>query len=139
MPCLRSQTPADPATAASPTPAIQTGGETAAKSAADVWLALVDDARYEDSWQATASIFQKLVAKEQWVKLASGGRGALGKLVSRKFKDAKFTHTMPGAPDGQYVVIQYETVFEKKASAIETVTPMLDQDGQWKVSGYFIR
>ena len=27
----------------------------------------------------------------------------------------------------------------KQGSAIETVTPMLDADGVWRVSGYFIR
>ncbi len=40
--------------------------------------------------------------------------------------------------DGQYVVV-YESSFEHKKSAIEAVTPSLDKDGQWKVSGYFIR
>ncbi|MDL1980609.1 MAG: DUF4019 domain-containing protein [Deltaproteobacteria bacterium] len=28
---------------------------------------------------------------------------------------------------------------QKKKSAIETVTPMMEKDGQWRVSGYFIR
>ena len=28
---------------------------------------------------------------------------------------------------------------ENKKSGIETVTPMLDNDGQWRVSGYFIK
>jgi len=46
---------------------------------------------------------------------------------------------MPGAPDGKYVAIQYEAVFEEKASGVETITPMLDPDGVWRVSGYFIR
>jgi hypothetical protein len=46
---------------------------------------------------------------------------------------------LPGAPEGRYVVIQYETVFENKASAVETITPMLDPDGAWRVSGYLIR
>jgi hypothetical protein len=42
-------------------------------------------------------------------------------------------------PDGKYVVIQYDSVFEQKASAVETVTPMLDSDGAWRVSGYFVQ
>ena len=46
---------------------------------------------------------------------------------------------MPGAPDGEYVVIQFETSFENKKHAIETVTPMMDKDGTWRVSGYYIR
>ncbi len=124
---------------ASPTPAIQTGGETAAQSAAEVWLALSDDGRYDAGYQGTAGIFQKLVNQAQWTKMVSAGRGPLGKVVTRKVKDSKFTTTMPGAPDGQYVVIHYDTAFEKKASAVEVLTVLLDADGQWKVCGYFIR
>lgn len=46
---------------------------------------------------------------------------------------------LSGAPDGRYVVIQYETAFERKKSAVETITPMVDPDGAWRVSGYYIR
>ena len=126
-------------TAASPTPAIQNGGEAAAKAAADVWLALVDDSRYESSYQAAAGIFQKLITKERWIKLAGDGRNLLGKVRTRSVKDTTFSATMPGAPDGQYVVVHYDASFEKKPAAVETVTVLLDSDGQWKVCGYFIR
>ena len=50
-----------------------------------------------------------------------------------------YTTNLPGAPDGEYVVIQYKTSFQNKASAIETVTPMRDPDGVYRVSGYYIR
>jgi hypothetical protein len=42
-------------------------------------------------------------------------------------------------PDGQYVVIQYKTAFENKKAGVETITPMLDKDKKWRVSGYFIK
>ena len=60
-------------------------------------------------------------------------------MVSRKIKSQQYATSLPGAPDGEYVVIQYATTFENKADAVETVTPMLDKDGQWKVSGYYIK
>ncbi len=47
--------------------------------------------------------------------------------------------SLPGAPDGNYVVIQFKTTFEHKAQAVETVTPMLENDGVWRVTGYFIK
>jgi hypothetical protein len=47
--------------------------------------------------------------------------------------------TLPGVPDGEYVVVQFDTSFEKKKTAIETVTPMKEPDGRWRVSGYFIK
>jgi hypothetical protein len=52
---------------------------------------------------------------------------------------AKYTRTLPGAPDGEYVVIQYSAAFEKRQSAVETVTPMFDRDGKWRASGYYIK
>jgi hypothetical protein len=66
-------------------------------------------------------------------------REPLGKVISRKLQSAQFTKSLPGAPDGQYVVIRYDTSFSNKQSAVETITPMLDKDGQWRVSGYFIK
>ena len=53
---------------------------------------------------------------------------------------SKKLHTsLPGAPDGQYVVIQFKSSFTNKKTTIETVTPMLDKDGKWRVSGYYIK
>ena len=71
--------------------------------------------------------------------IVGAARGPLGELVSRKLKSRDYTGKVPGGPDGKYVVIQYDSVFEKKAAAVETVTPMMDPDGVWRVSGYFIR
>jgi hypothetical protein len=65
--------------------------------------------------------------------------GRCGSVVSRKVKSAKYMTSVPGAPDAQYVVIQYQTSFVHKKSATETVTSMLDSDGNWRVSGYYIR
>jgi hypothetical protein len=36
-------------------------------------------------------------------------------------------------------MVYYFAGFAEKKSAIETVSPIMEKDGQWKVSGYFIR
>jgi hypothetical protein len=112
--------------------------EEAAVAAADKWLALVDTGDYETSWKRAASLFRNAVSPEVWAASASAGRLPFGKLVSRKLVSANSMTTLPGAPDGKYVVIQYSAVYEHKQAAIETVTPMFD-DGEWKVSGYYIK
>jgi hypothetical protein len=63
----------------------------------------------------------------------------MGDLISRNVKSARYTDSLPGAPDGEYVVIQFSTSFTNKKTAIETVTPMKDPDGKWRVSGYYIK
>jgi hypothetical protein len=113
--------------------------EEAARVSAEGWLALVDQGKYADSWDQAAKLFRGAVTKEQWQTAAAAARGPLGKMISRKLKSSQYTQALPGAPDGRYVVIQYDSVFEKKAQAVETITPMADPDGAWRVSGYFIR
>lgn len=113
--------------------------EDAAQAAAESWLKLVDDGNYAASWEQAAKVFKGAVKQADWAQAAGGVRAPLGKLVSRKLKSREYAEKMPGAPDGRYVVIQYDTVFENRASAVETVTPMADPDGVWRVAGYFIR
>lgn len=112
--------------------------EQLAQQSSDAWLVLVDSGKYADSWQEYQN-FKAAVTKEQWITAMQGTRDPLGKMLSRKLKSATYTKSLPGVPDGEYVVIQYETSFENMKSAVETVTPMLDKDGKWRVTGYFIK
>ena len=107
--------------------------EQLAQQSSDAWLALVDSGKYAESWQEAAQFFKSAVSKEQWQSMLSATLTPLGKMTSRKLKSATYTKTMPGAPDGEYVVIQYDSSFEHKQSAVETITPMLDKDGKWRV------
>lgn len=113
--------------------------EKAAITASSAWLSLVDQGNYIESWNQASGLFKAAVTKEQWQQSLKTFRLPLGKVVVRKLESKQYTKTLPGAPDGEYVVIQFETTFENKQSATETVTPMLDKDGVWRVSGYYIK
>jgi len=113
--------------------------ESAAVDAAKSWLALVDDQQYAESWDETAGVFKGAVSRERWIEMAGGVRRPFGENVSRQLKSKRYRTTLPGAPDGEYVVIQFKSSFEKKKTAVETITPMLDEDGTWRVSGYYMK
>jgi len=110
----------------------------AAIDAAEAWLALVDHGALRESWKQTASLFRDSVSRREWIDSVQPVRARLGKLKSRGFKSATYRSTMPGAPDGDYFVIEFRAEFERKRSAIETVTAMRDDDGEWRVSGYYV-
>lgn len=116
----------------------QKGEELAAKAALK-WLTSVDEGRYSESWEEAAQLFKGAVTKEQWKESLNSVRKPLGKLVSRTLKSKTYATSLPSAPDGEYVVIQYSSSFEHKKSAVETITPMMDKDGKWRVSGYYIK
>ena len=113
--------------------------EQLAQQSSDAWLALVDSGKYADSWQEASQLFRAAITKEKWQDALRGTRDPLGKMLSRKLRSATYKTTLPGAPDGEYVVIRYETEFTNKKEAVETVTPCLEKDGSWKVSGYYIK
>jgi len=113
--------------------------EQAAIRAAENWLFIIDTEQYEDSWENGAIFLKTEASKELWVSSMNKFRKPLGKMEERKFKSSQYMINIPDAPDGEYVVIQFDTVFENKKEAIETITPMLDPDGEWRVAGYFIK
>jgi predicted Ser/Thr protein kinase len=126
-----------PATAET-TPAL-TDADKAATAAAQAWLSLIDGGHYSESWNEASAIVQGAVTETAWENLMTTFRKPLGSLISRKLKSAQPMTEMPGAPDGQYVVMQFDTSFEAKKTTIETVTFKLEKDGQWKSAGYYIK
>jgi len=113
--------------------------EAAALAAAKKWLGLVDAGEYGESWETAAAYFKSTVTKDYWQQALPAVRKLFGEPVSRKLGSITYTQSLPAAPDGEYVVIQIATTFENKKHAIETVIPMLDSDGKWRVSGYYIK
>ncbi|HTV24696.1 MAG TPA: DUF4019 domain-containing protein [Polyangiaceae bacterium] len=128
---------AEPAAPAAPTP--EEAAQRAAQDASQTWLALVDAGQFEASWDAAAALFKSSVTKEQWNSSLKGAREPLGATSSRKLQGAEYKTQLPGAPDGKYVVVYYDTAFAQKAAAKESVTLMEEPDASWKVAGYFIQ
>ena len=114
-------------------------GTAAASSAAKSWLKLIDQGDYDASFAQACTMFRNSISAEEWTKRVGAARKMMGALISRRQKSAAYSTSLPGAPDGQYVVLEYDTSFQNKKSAVEGVTSMLDKDGQWRVSGYFIK
>jgi hypothetical protein len=110
-----------------------------ARKAIDSWLALVDGGDYPASWDTAATGFKKAITRERWQAALEAVRTPLGKTKSRTLKSTTATRTLPGAPDGEYFVFQFDASFEQKQSAVETVTAVHDADASWRVAGYFIK
>lgn len=108
-------------------------------AAAPQWLALNDAGNYSESWKQASAIFQAGVTEPAWENSMNTYRKPLGALNSRQLISSQPTTELPGAPKGQYVVMQFATSFANQKSAVETVTFDLEKDGAWKCSGYYIK
>jgi hypothetical protein len=142
--CSPSSAPAAPPSAGSPPTApvatIESPDQATPATAESLsWLSLVDNSQYAESWDHASSSFKRAVDQSTWIKTATGVRGPLGKLVTRAPKAAQHLTTLPGGPDGDYFVLKFDTSFDHKKAAVETIAMMKDSDGKWHVAGYFIK
>jgi hypothetical protein len=113
--------------------------EAAAIFAAKKWLALVDAEKYAESWKEADEYFRHTVQPQLWVESMKALREPFGKLISRTVNAKIYKTALPGAPNGEYVVIQFKTSFENLKTAVETATLMMGKDGVWRVAGYYVK
>lgn len=121
------------------TDSTQAAAVDAAKLAAEAWLEVVDAAEYGKSWDVAASFFKAAVTKDQWEAAVVQARGPFEPMGGRQFLGAQYVTELPGAPKGEYVVMQYEIRASDNTRLVETVTKMLDTDGEWRLAGYFVQ
>ncbi|MET3710532.1 DNA-binding CsgD family transcriptional regulator [Sphingomonas trueperi] len=121
-------------------PAAAAAAENAPASlgAAEAWVALVDQGKWHDSWQTAAAMFRAQVSDARWAEMVTPVRQPLGAVVTRKFESVIKTKTLPGAPDGDYEVLKFQTNFQQRADSVETIM-LVRESGGWRVAGYFIR
>ena len=103
------------------------------------WLVLIDGARFAEAWETAAEAFRKDLPRDKWELAAVQARTGLGPLMGRKLRTASHTRQLPGLPDGEYLVIQFDVRFERRLLASESLVLEREKDNRWRVAGYWIR
>jgi Protein of unknown function (DUF4019) len=103
---------------------------------ASQWLSVVDAGNYAESFamfpariRSGGDAFEK-----QWVSFLRMKRAPLGHVLSRKLIKAWFTKTLPGSPDGYYEFFHYNSSFQHKTQAAESVV-LTKESGNWRGIG----
>jgi hypothetical protein len=108
--------------------------------ASEKWLKLLDRGQLGAAWDISARRLQAQVTRPTWIKGIGEARKPFGKLKARNRDRFARAHEMPGAPDGDYAIVQFVSEFANGKRATEQITWTLEPDGGiWRVSGYYIR
>ena len=110
-----------------------------ATAAGDAWLKFIDQGNYDQAYAQTGAQFKKTIDKEAWVKQITPYRGALGSVGSRKVDSAEYSDSIPELESGQYVRLKYTTSFQHGPNSYEEVTVQKENDGVWRIMGYYVR
>jgi len=116
-------------------PKIECGGDL---KAATAWVGLIDASHWDESWTTAGTLFRSRMPKPRWASTIQPVRDPLGPALSRSMQSQTPATSLPGAPDGHYQVVEFNTRFKNKNNATETVVLACEPSG-WKVDGYFIR
>ena len=89
-----------------------------------------DDKNYTQSWREAGTAFKTRQKNDAWAADAATKRGSLGAVASRGLKSIDLSRN-------NTAVVRYDTVFARKAAAVETVT-LNFENGGWLVSDYTV-
>ena len=112
---------------------------------AGTWTACSFGAR--SGWVRIATIWRRTpapltprsqVSAALWTSKVEPLRQQLGATSSRMLQTVDRAQSLPGAPPGEYEILQFATDFAHKPGAVETVVLAHESSG-WRVDGYFIK
>jgi hypothetical protein len=118
-----------PAAAAPPSPAVVS---------AEQWALLIDQGRYAESWDQAGTLMKTHMGQAGWAAAVEPVRKPLGAVASRKLRSETPTKTLPGVPDGDYDVVQFDTDFAGNHHMTEIIFLAHEASG-WKVDGYYVK
>ena len=112
--------------------------ELAAQRQALGFVGYLDQGRFADSYAYTGMLIRQQLDRDAFSTEIQKTRANTGALQSRELIDSSYATTLPGAPEGQYVVLHYHASFANRPDATETVT-LTFAKGYWRIVGYYIK
>ncbi len=106
------------------------------QSAAEAFLALIDQDNYERSWTEASDWLREKVDVNQWAEYVVNSRKPLGVVKRREFNTVEFHDSLEDMPAGSYALVFFDSSLTDNASASEMVGLMLSDDSVWRVIGY---
>jgi hypothetical protein len=110
---------------------------TQGRAAAAEWLTLWDKSKCRESFRAMAAITRAENEEASWADYCTKINGSVGELKSREPIAAAFTSSLKGKTDRPLAILAYHTKFAKRASVVEIVGLMLENDNRWRATNYF--
>ncbi len=103
------------------------------------WLALVDSGKAGAAWDLASKQLQSAVTRDKFVAAIRDARKPLGNVEGRTAERFARAHELPGAPEGDYVIIEYKARFAKGRELREQLVWAIEDGEIWRVAGYYYR
>lgn len=121
-----------------PATALETAHAERFEAEALEWLALVDAGDWDASFAEAGRTFRDPNTATTWREASEAARVPLGAVLDRKTLTVSLIESAGEERESlEQAVVRFETRFENREKAIETVT-LEEEHGKWRVVGYLI-
>jgi hypothetical protein len=103
------------------------------------WLQLLDAGKPGAAWDVASNQLQSGVPRDKFIAEMRRVRQPLGKLSSRTPVKFARAHDLPGAPSGDYAIIEYDAEYANGKRLSEQLIWAIAEGDIWRVAGYFYR
>jgi hypothetical protein len=103
------------------------------------WLSKLDNGWFQQCYDETSQKLKDGLDKNQWLNNMITYRKPLGTADKRQEINMIYEPEIANVGKGDFVIIQYAAIYQQKLAVIEAVTLIKEEDGSWKVSGYWIK
>ncbi len=110
----------------------------AALLSAESFISSIDKSDFSTAYDSASTVLQLQSPQDQWVREQGLSFQLLGKAQERQLKTVRARDSYPGLPDGNYLIVCYQTRTEYKDEAIEVLL-LREQGPLWQVCKYSIR
>jgi hypothetical protein len=109
-----------------------------AEDAVRLWLEGLDAGRAAESHARAAPVFRAALTAREWEQAVRAVRTPLGACLRRRLRSSRLVGELGGRSSAPHALFGFDTDFEHRPAANETVTAVRGADGRWRVVGYFI-
>lgn len=105
----------------------------AVQSVAQEWLALLDERKFEESWEEATPFFRERIDQSQWTQRGTRLVDSLGTSARRTLTAAHRRDSLRRTA-GPFIVLTYRTI--RNETPLEELLVLGQNDDEWRVTGY---
>ncbi len=110
----------------------------AALTKAERFVGILDSRNYDRAYLQTSDLLKLRTPQTEWIRQQEIAFQLLGDVRERQLSTVKARAVYPGLPDGNYLIVCFETRTAHKVKAIEVVL-LKEEETDWQVCNYSIR
>lgn len=110
----------------------------AALTTAEDFISVLDQQDYATAYQTSSKLLKLKIPQKTWINEQATAFQLLGQAEKRQLMSVKAREVYPSFPDGNYLIIAYETKTTYKAKAVEVLL-LKEEHHTWQVCRYSIR